>query len=107
MQKDTDEYDKRAMRVLSIALYPIVGAYGAGITGARLTTFAFYLFGFDLILILTLHAVLGYYNFSVWAGGVTATTTRCIRSSTTRRDRGGPGCYGRWPTGCTCSDSSP
>lgn len=38
MQKDTDEYDKRAMRFLSIALYPIVGAYGAGVTGAHLTT---------------------------------------------------------------------
>lgn len=31
MQKDTDEYDKRAMRFLSIALYPIVGAYGVGV----------------------------------------------------------------------------
>ena len=28
MQKDTDVYDKRAMRVLSIALYPIVAAFG-------------------------------------------------------------------------------
>jgi hypothetical protein len=28
MQRDTDEYDRRAMRVLSIALYPIVVAYG-------------------------------------------------------------------------------
>ena len=28
MQKDTDEYDKKAMRYLSFALYPIVGAYG-------------------------------------------------------------------------------
>ena len=28
MQKDTDAYDKRAMRVLSIALYPIVAAFG-------------------------------------------------------------------------------
>ena len=28
MQKDTDEYDKRAMRFLSLLLYPIVLAYG-------------------------------------------------------------------------------